>query len=437
MIPSSYDSQFKIINSVVPHAEQAKKNNLWQFTGKENIEQLIALLLNPIDDVHSDLVAIQNALPIDYDYIREVISTDVNTGEYFTSRKDITIGTNNITLFAWFKSTQDNAAFTTYPRLDMTLEGGKIKVELSINVDNRLVFETDNTFTDGVLHSVLAFIDRKNSTIRISVDGVDEAVTNTVLVGDTTRSLDVAGTMSLGATDDGEGLFDGTFFGLGFSLADNLINEAEYLHSTGTPISWKALDSRVKKKFSSYWQLVDNDQLSDSASDNDLTAQGTPTFSDTVDIDTLLLVKQGAYGTALDTVGNSLGRARLAGQGDLEYKEDIYSQILENTTQGTLDEFLLITASKMGVDVASKTLYATEVFPAQVHATVAGKDNVDILGGTTGIDVLLPAGVGSKINVFPDDGSIPFGFAGCGGGGYSSIGRNDNGALVARIRDAQ
>ena len=135
---------------------------------------------------------------------------------------------------------------------------------------------------------------------------------------------------------------------------------------------------------------------------------------DVIDIQAALPIdytefEQGAYGAFLDLLGKEIGRGRRDTESDdLLYKEYLFAQVLENTTQGTLDEFLTIAAKKIRSEIYYKKVYATEIYPAQVTATVAGIDNILELGEYAGIDNLLPAGVKTKINVFHESYQLPF-----------------------------
>lgn len=434
MIPSSHDSAFSIVNKVIPHVDQAEKNNLAQWSEGANIVRLLKILLDPLNAIQQSVIDIQAALPIDYVSRTDTIVTSVNTGTSFDTSTDVLIGTSNISLLAWFRTTNGSAEifFPDYPKMDMTVVNGKLRVEFSIDSNNRVVTETDAAVDNGILHSAIAFIDRSNQSISISIDGVLEATTDIFNVGDIGLSLDTPGRFNVGADADLDGQLDGTFFGLGMSLNDNLIEHAVYLHNNREPITWDRLEPIIQEMMINYWQMSEFDVLNDSVADNYLISTGVLAFTDQVALDTLTLLKRGAYGDILDLFGAEVGIKRTAGQGDLIYKDLIHAQVLENSNQGTIDEFLIIMAAKLRREVKDKVAFATEVFPAQIHATVAGVRNVLKLGEIKGVSALTAAGVGSAVNVFPDTGCLPFGCEGSGGAGLGAGGENNNGCMVAR-----
>lgn len=139
----------------------------------------------------------------------------------------------------------------------------------------------------------------------------------------------------------------------------------------------------------------------------------------------------GAKGNMLDLIGKGLGISRQIDQEDEVFKELIFAQVLENSNHGTLDEVLIVISKKLQKEVEDRVVYLTEVFPAHVTVTVQEVDNIEALGGAAGIDTLLPAGVGTSVNVFNEEDTLPFGLEGSGGAGLSSPGYN-NGHMVAR-----
>ncbi len=697
MLPTSYDSRYTIMTELISHIEQAKRNNLWQFRERENIEKMIKVLLTPLDTINSDVISLQSALkrlegegtdlgciitpdpdptapnspsnPIS-DSCRispglEAVEAASFLNSYYTTAKEISVG-DKVSTAMWFKTNQDSATATataSYPKMDLTIVGGKLQFELSFSATDSIITTGTTTVTDDVLHHVTFTLDRIKATVEMKLDGATEAL-NTVHVGDIKETWTV--NLSIAATDSSEYQFEGEVFALGYSFSNDLILIDTDLYNNGIPSDFDHLPSATVSQFDSYWELS-RENLTDRVACNSLTAQGTvvkefmdmiisyisctsgpqqvntpvasfaashydttcsralgkvvstamwfktnqdsatatasypkmdltivggklqfelsfsandsliATGNTTVTDDvlhhvtatlyrntnsaiimldgvaeTLTTVSLGAVnhagtgtisiaatelleyqftgelfalgysfnndltaidailynngiptdydyiyavsrsnasrfdsywemtdgslvdrrklnpvldgqgtiltesislltqvtaqaalsstasashsqaeGTTIDVFGKVLGRGREAGQLDTEYRQLIYSRILENTNHGTLNEFLIIMAEKIQRDVTCRSVYATESFPASVIATVAGESNVVALGEGEGIDNLLPAGVGSFVNVFETT-SVPFGFAGSKGRGLSAIANKDKGGFVAR-----
>jgi nitrogen regulatory protein PII len=148
---------------------------------------------------------------------------------------------------------------------------------------------------------------------------------------------------------------------------------------------------------------------------------------DVLDLQKYMSLENG-YGHYLDVLGKILGRGRQEEQSDKDYKHFLYTQILKNTNQTTINEVINILAKTLQADVQDNKVFTTEIFPAKVITTVESVDNILKLGGSKGIDSLLPAGVGLDINVFPE-GCLAFGLEGSGGAPL------DLGCWVSRYRE--
>ena len=309
MLPTSYDSRYTIMTELISHIEQAKRNNLWQFRERENIEKMIKVLLTPLDTINSDVISLQSALkrlegegtdlgciitpdpdptapnspsnPIS-DSCRispglEAVEAASFLNSYYTTAKEISVG-DKVSTAMWFKTNQDSATATataSYPKMDLTIVGGKLQFELSFSANDSLIATGNTTVTDDVLHHLTATLYSNTNSAIIMLDGVAETLT-TVSLGAVNHAG--TGTISIAATELLEYQFTGELFALGYSFNNDLTAIDAILYNNGIPTDYDyiyAVSRSNASRFDSYWEMTDGSLVDRRKLNPVLDGQGT------------------------------------------------------------------------------------------------------------------------------------------------------------------
>ncbi len=202
-------------------------------------------------------------------------------------------------------------------------------------------------------------------------------------------------------------------------------------NSTDTPyfIIDREIDHSSQARDSNIWQFKKQENIEKMI--EVLLGQLQVIVSDTLTTQKGLSIEFGT-GWLLDLAGKSLQVYRGTGQSDEDFKESIVQRILEDSSQGTMNDVLAVTTFFVQDLTYSSVVEAT---PATVVLQVPF-DTLDLSQEPKErLKRVVSAGVGSEIHVSGDNANPIFSFNPSEGGFSATDSAENNGSLTAILAD--